>query len=86
MQVELITKEDLQAFRLQLVNELKELLRSHQPTTPEWLRSSEVRKKLKISASTLQNYRISGKLTASKVGSIHFYRSMEVERLLDNNR
>jgi hypothetical protein len=86
MQVEMITKEDLQAFRLQLLNDLKELLHSHQPITPEWLRSSEVRKKLKISANTLQSYRISGKLTSSKIGNIHFYRNMDVEKLLDSNR
>jgi hypothetical protein len=82
MQVEMITKEDLQVFRLLLLNDLKELLRTQQPTTMEWLRSREVRKKLKISAGTLQNYRISGKLTATKVGNIHFYRSTDVERLM----
>jgi hypothetical protein len=82
MQIEMITLEDLQAFRLQLLNDLKELLLSHQPSTPEWLRSREVRKKLKISAGTLQSYRISGKLTASRVGGIHFYRSTDVERLM----
>jgi hypothetical protein len=86
MQVEMITKEDLQAFRLQLLNDLKELLHSHQPITPEWLRSREVREKLKISAGTLQSYRISGKLTASRVGGIHFYRSTEVERLILSNQ
>ena len=85
MQVEMITREDLQAFRLQLLQDLKELLRSHQPATSEWLRSSEVRKKLKISAGTLQNYRISGKLTTSKIGNIHFYRSTDVEGLLESN-
>ena len=85
MSVEIITKEDLQVFRLQLLNDLKELLHSHQPTTTEWLRSSEVRKKLKISASTLQNYRISGKLISSRIGSIHFYRNTDVERLLASN-
>ena len=82
MQVEMITKEDLQAFRLQLINDMKELLLPHQPTSQEWLRSSEVRKKLKISAGTLQSYRISGKLTASKIGNILFYRSIDVENLL----
>ena len=82
MQLEMITKEDLQAFRLLLLNDLKELLHHQQPTSTEWLRSREVQKKLKISAGTLQNYRISGKLTATRVGGIHFYRSTDVERLL----
>ena len=85
MQVEMITREDLQAFRLQLLQDLKEILRSHQPSTSEWLRSSEVRKKLKISPGTLQNYRISGKLNSSKIGGIHFYRKTDVESLLESS-
>lgn len=85
MSAEIITKEDLQAFRLQLINDLKELLLSKQNTTKEWLRSKEVRKQLKISAGTLQNYRISGKLPSSRIGNIHFYRQTDVDRLLESN-
>lgn len=83
MNVEVITKEDLQAFRLQLINDLKELFFSTQSPTKEWLKSSEVRKFLKISSGTLQNLRIAGKLHPAKIGGIYYYQYNELERLLE---
>ena len=49
---ELLTREDLQHFRTQLVNELKEVLQQPSQTTRQWLKSSEVRKILGISHGT----------------------------------
>ena len=72
MGVEVITKEDLQVFRLQLINDLKTLLKDKQDTKKEWLRSCEVRKLLNVSPGTLQNLRITGKLKSSKIGGIFF--------------
>ena len=43
---ELLTREDLQHFRTQLLNELKEVLQQSSQTTKQWLKSSEVRKML----------------------------------------
>lgn len=85
MAIEVITKEDLQLFRMQLINDLK-LLLSHQDvkSLKPWLRNSEVRKLLSISANTVQRLRISGKLTSSKVGGIHYYRYADIENLLNN--
>ena len=83
MHVEVLTKEDLQAFRLQLMNDLKALLFSRQNTKNEWLRSREIRKELKISAGTLQNLRVTGKLKPTKIGGILFYRNSDLEKLLD---
>lgn len=85
MNVEVITKDDLLAFRLQLINDLKELLFSNQKTVKEWLRSSEVRKLMKISPGTLQNLRITGKLKFTKIGGIHYYRYSDIELLLTSD-
>lgn len=85
MSIEVITKEDLQAFRLQLINDIKEMFLLKQNTTKDWLRSSEVRKLLKISPGTLQSFRINGKLKSSKVGGIHFYKYSDLEKLLNEN-
>ncbi len=85
MSVEVVTKEDLQTFRLELINDLKALLLYKLEAKKEWLRSGEVRKLLKISPGTLQNLRITGKLKSSKVGGINFYRYSEIEKLLDSN-
>ncbi len=54
MSVEVVTREDLQAFRLELINDIKELLLPQPDTSKKWLRSTEVRKQLSISAGTLQ--------------------------------
>ncbi len=85
MSVEVITKEDLQAFRLQLLNDIKDIVLLKQNKTEDWLRSSEVRKLLKISPGTLQSFRINGKLKPSKIGGIHFYRYADIEKLLNEN-
>lgn len=85
MGVEVITKEDLQVFRLQLINDLKVLFKDKQDTKKEWLRSCEVRKLLKVSPGTLQNLRIRGKLKSSKIGGIFFYKYSDIEKLLECN-
>ena len=68
---ELLTREDLQHFRTQLLNELKEVLQQSRQTTKQWLKSSEVRKMLGISHGTLQNLRITRSLPYTKLGGNH---------------
>lgn len=87
MAIEVITKEDLQEFRVQLLNEIKEALRAvvkPQPVKP-WLRSKEVRRILNISPGTLQNLRITGKIRSSKVGNLHYYKQEDIEKLLNGS-
>lgn len=84
MSVEILTKEDLHAFRIQLLNDIKALLFIKQSANMEWLRSNEIRKALKISAGTLQNLRVTGKLKPVKIGGILFYRNSDLEKLLDS--
>lgn len=83
MHLEILTKDDLQAFRVQLLSDLKQLF--HPPAqAPEkaWLKSAEVRKLLQISPNTLQNLRVTGKLHPTKVGGILYYNREEIDRLL----
>ena len=83
MAMEIVTKEDLQAFRIQLLNDLKELMAQQgQPVEKKWLKSAEVRKLLSLSAGKLQNLRITGKLPFSKIGGVLYYR-YDVENLLN---
>lgn len=46
--------------------------------TIKWLRSKDVRQMLRISDSTLQSMRISGAITAYKLGSSWFYREDQI--------
>lgn len=86
MHIEIITKEDLQIFRLQLLEDLEKLLKSKSQNTKLWLKSPQVRSMLKISAGTLQNLRITGKLNPSKIGGSFYYRLEEIEKLLEHNK
>ena len=82
MQLDLITKQDLQTLRLQIVEDLRTILKSKIENQAKWLKSSEVRKMLKISPGTLQNLRISGELNPSKIGGSFYYRLEDIEMLL----
>lgn len=79
----LITKEDLDAFKRELFEQLGKLnINIGQPQNKKWLRSAEVRILLNISPGTLQNLRINGTLPFRKVGSILYYSYADISKLL----
>jgi hypothetical protein len=84
MACEIITMEDLQQFRLQLLADLKVLVRQQNQTTRQWLKSAEVRKMLGISHGTLQNLRIKSILPYKKIGSIMYYKYDDILKILEN--
>jgi hypothetical protein len=86
MAVQIITIEDLNEFRNLLLNDLKEIINSKPQQSKQWLKSNEVRKLLNISPGTLQNLRINGTLTYTKVGGIIFYESAHIDQLLNQNK
>lgn len=86
MEIEVITKQDLQHLRMQLLEDMKELLKSTDRSKAEWLRSGEVRKLLKISPATLQNLRITGVLRYTKVGSMLYYKYEDILKVLEQNK
>ena len=59
---QLITMEDLNEFRILLLNDLLAIIKSKPLQQKQWLKSNEVRKLLNISPGTLQNLRISAEL------------------------
>ncbi|REA60159.1 DNA-binding protein [Dyadobacter luteus] len=83
MVVEMITKEDLQQFRQQLLSDIKEIIAAPKTNNESaWLRSAEARQILKVSAGTLQNLRISGQLKPNKIGGTYYYNRGEIMDLL----
>jgi hypothetical protein len=82
---EIITLEDLQKFRLQLLEDLKGLVQNQTHANKEWLRSAEVRKLLGISHGTLQNLRINGRIPYRKLGGIIFYKYDDIMTLLEGD-
>ena len=82
--MELVTKEDLNEFRLVLLTDLTRILKRPEPTLP-WLKSYEVRKLLKISAGTLHRLRAKGILPFSRVGGTFLYKYEDVQKLVEIN-
>jgi hypothetical protein len=84
MEIEFITKEDLKQFKTELVQELKEALSGKiKPIGKEWLKSHEVRGLLGISPGTLQNLRVNGTLSYTKIGGMLYYRYQDITKLLE---
>lgn len=86
MAVQIITIEDLNDFRNLLLNDLKEIINSKPQQSKQWLKSNEVRKLLNISPGTLQNLRINGTLSYTKIGGIMYYNHADIDKLLNGNK
>ncbi|MDP1728503.1 MAG: helix-turn-helix domain-containing protein [Bacteroidota bacterium] len=83
MQIDFITRADLLEFRNQLLTELKAIIISNEKPEPgQYLKSGQVRKILNISAGTLQNLRITGKLHPTKIAGTLYYSLDEIQSLL----
>jgi hypothetical protein len=84
-----VTKEDLQQFGLLLINQIKsifekELIQDKDDIlSPEWLKGRAVRKLLDISAGSLQNLRISGKVRYRKVLGSYYYNKADLLAMFD---
>ena len=82
---QLITTDDLQELKLELLNEIKQLLKEQSgASTRKWLKSYEVRELLKISTGTLQNLRLNGTLPYTKIGGVIYYDAAEIQLMLKN--
>jgi hypothetical protein len=86
MAVQIITIEDLNEFRSLLLKDLKEIIQSKPQQSKQWLKSNEVRKLLNISPGTLQNLRINGTLSYTKIGGIMYYDNTDIDKLLNGNK
>ena len=87
MNVNFITKEDLEVFKNDLIEELKKLLNEPTHTSQKrWLRSKNVQEMLGISSGTLQNMRITREIPFTKIGGTLFYPYEEIVKLLETKK
>jgi hypothetical protein len=87
MAVNILTKEDLQQFKIELLTEIKQLLcNTTPPNQKKWLKSWEVREMLGISRGTLQSMRNNGTLEATPVGGLMFYDYDDIAKLMQGNK
>ncbi|MDF0716073.1 helix-turn-helix domain-containing protein [Muricauda sp. 334s03] len=83
----IITTEDLMEFKVELLEDIKDLLENqNKQSNKKWLKSNEVRELLGISPGTLQNLRINGTLPYTKVGGVLYYEYHEIMEVLEQNK
>jgi len=85
MTFEVITKQDLDNLKSEIIKEVSTLLGSRREEK-KWLKSADVREMLNISAGTLQNLRVNGTLPYTKLGGTMFYEYDDVLGLLTQNK
>jgi hypothetical protein len=85
MAVEIVTKEDLQTLRFQIMGDMRELLASLGRSSAEDLRgykSAQVRQLLICSSGKLKSLRATGQIRTKKIGGTIYYSKDDVHRLL----
>lgn len=87
MAMTIITLEELQNFKNELLQELKILL-SENMGAPirKWLKSNEVRRMLRISPGTLQNLRVTGRLPYTRIDGVIFYDYDDIVKMLNAHK
>jgi hypothetical protein len=87
MATSIITTDDLREFKMELLEDIQNLLtKQSKGKLKKYLKSSEVREILQVSPGTLQNLRINGTLPYTKIGGIIYYDSEEIEKVMTANR
>lgn len=82
---DLITKDDLEKFKVDLFAELRRpsYKLNKKEEQKEWLKSYEVRSILNISAGTLATLRRNGTLHFSKIGGLLYYKHDDIVKMLE---
>ena len=87
MPTSIITTDDLLEFKLELLDDIKNLLvKQSKGKLKKYLKSSEIMDLLQIGPGTLQNLRINGTLPYTKIGGIIFYEAEEIQSVMTANR
>ncbi|MGB3105380.1 helix-turn-helix domain-containing protein [Sphingobacterium siyangense] len=86
--MEIITKQDLQSFKEELMVDFDQLLEKKFNTVSstqfEWLRSKAIRKMMDISPAALQNLRVTGKIRYKKIMGSYYYNKTDLLNLFED--
>lgn len=84
MPANIVTTEDLEQFKEEMLSEIKELLtKNDRITIDKWIKSNKVMDKLGISPGTLQNFRINGTIPFTKLNGIIYYDEEKINEILE---
>ncbi len=88
MSLEIVTKEDLQVLRMQLLSDFKAILVAQGKGGPapagEGYKTKDVRKILGCSINKLVSLRVARKVRWKKIGGTVYYNREDVRRLVDD--
>jgi len=83
--IEIVTKDDLEALKVELLKEFKVLVGA-ESSDITWFRSNEVANLLGISIGTLKNLRDTRQIPFSKLGGILLYCMDDINQILLQNK
>jgi len=84
MDIKIVTPEDLENFRIKLLEDIRKMLEPVKKPLPSKIKSSEVKRLLAISSGKLHTLKVSGVLKSVKIGGTYYYDYSEVMNLLLN--
>jgi len=82
MGVEVITTDDLNNFKVQLLKDIENLLEIKR--NKKWLKTAEVLERLDMSDATLQTLRNRGVIPFKKLGGICYYNAEALDEALES--
>lgn len=80
MGLQVLTADDLDKFREQLLADIEKLLNTKRPK--KWLKTNEVMEMLGMSEVTLQTLRNKGQIPFKKLGGTVYYNAEELDEFL----
>lgn len=86
MPIDVVTKDDLENFRVRLLSEINSLLNQNiRPTEEklEGLKTSDARRMLNCSVNKLVSLRIARKIRTKKIGGTIYYSKSDIKVLLE---
>jgi hypothetical protein len=83
---EIVTKEDLRQFGLQLLDKMRIIIQDTNNAQAEvvqsdWLKSRAVRKLMDMSAGSVQNLRVTQKVRCKKILGSYYYNKEDLQKL-----
>lgn len=86
-QVRLITPDDLENFRLSLLDDIKQVLaEKYQKPVRRWIKTAEALRMLAVAPITLQRLRNDGALPFTRFGRTIYYDFQDIEEMLQKNK
>lgn len=83
----ILTLEDLQDFKVEILQEIRNLLKDKTKIQKsKWIKSKELGEMLGVSPGTVMNLRIKGVLPYTKIGGVMFYEYNEILKIIEKNK